>query len=249
MRDAARYVRDMAAIALFDPCYMSALRPDDAGHARRVLEALGDEVTLIDGRCCGQPAFNSGFRDDARTVGRGLLRAARGHEVVVVASGSCTGMVRHYLPGLFPGPRGDAAARIGSHFREFSDYVASHPGLPNLRFKLEGVVAYHDACHARRELGVSPRALDLLSRVEGLELRRIAHEDECCGFGGSFSVKLPEVSVAMMTAKLDEVRATGAQVLVSGDLSCLAHLEAGARGLGIELETWTLAELLSRALA
>jgi len=239
----------MALVALFDPCYMNALRPDDAGHARRVLEALGDEVRLIDGRCCGQPAFNSGFTSDARTVGRGLLRAAQPHEVIVVASGSCTAMVRHHLPGLFPGTRGDAAAKIGSRFREFGDYVATHPSLAGLPLKLEGVVAYHDACHARRELGVSSYALDLLSRVEGLELRRLAHEEECCGFGGSFSVKLPEVSTAMMSAKLDDVRATGAQVLVSGDLSCLAHLEAGARGLGITLETWTLAELLSRALA
>lgn len=249
MRDAARYVREMAVVALFDPCYMSVLRPDDAGHARRVLQALGDEVTLIDGRCCGQPAFNSGFSSDARTVGRRLLRAAQPHEVVVVASGSCTSMVRNHLPGLFPGTRAEAAAKIGGRFREFGDYVANHPEVANLSLKLEGVVAYHDACHARRELGVSSQALDLLSRVDGLELRRLAHEEECCGFGGSFSVKLPEVSAAMMAAKLDDVRAAGAQVLVSGDLSCLAHLEAGARGLGMALETWTLAELLSRALA
>jgi len=239
----------MAVVALFDPCYMSALRPDDAGHARRVLEALGDDVSLVDGRCCGQPAFNSGFRSDARTVGRGLLRAAQPYEVVVTASGSCTSMVRNHLPGLFPGSRGEGAAKIGARFREFGEYVAGHPGAANLALKLEGVVAYHDPCHARRELGVSAKAIELLSRVEGLEVRRLSHEDECCGFGGAFAVKLPEISAAMMTAKLDDIRATGAQVVVSGDLSCLAHLEAGARGLGVTLETWTIAELLSRALA
>jgi L-lactate dehydrogenase complex protein LldE len=239
----------MARVALFDPCYMAALRPGDAGHARRVLEALGDEVTLVDGRCCGQPAFNSGFRDEARTVGRALLRAAQPHDAVVVASGSCVSMAQHYLPSLFEGARRDGAASIAKRFHEFGDYVATHPKAASLALKLEGVVTYHDACHARRELGVSARALELLARVEGLEVRRLTYEDECCGFGGAFSVKLPEVSVAMMTAKLDDVRATGARVLVSGDFSCLAHLEAGARGIGIELETWTLAELLSRALA
>ncbi|MEO6397928.1 MAG: (Fe-S)-binding protein, partial [Tepidiformaceae bacterium] len=96
--------------------------------------------------------------------------------------------------------------------------------------------------------GVTADAVALMARIEGLELRRLSFEGECCGFGGAFSVKLPEVSVAMMTAKLDDVRGAGARVLVSGDYSCLAHLEGGARGMGLRLETWTMAELLSRAL-
>ena len=235
-------------VALFDPCYMAALRPEDAGHARRVLEALGDTVTLIDGRCCGQPAYNSGFRDEARSVGRGLLKAAQQHSVIVTPSGSCTSMVQHYLPGLFPGQRGLGAQFIANRFWDFTSYVAKHPKIESLALKLEGVVTYHDACHGRRELGVTPSALALIERIEGLELRRLNFEGECCGFGGAFSVKLPEVSVAMMTAKLDDVRGTGARVLVSGDYSCLAHLDGGARGIGLKLETWTLAELLARAL-
>ncbi|MBA4182128.1 MAG: Fe-S oxidoreductase [Anaerolinea sp.] len=235
-------------VALFDPCYMAALRPEDAAHARRVLEALGDEVTLVDGRCCGQPAYNSGFRGEAKTVGRELLKAARRHAEVVTPSGSCTSMVRHYLPGLYEGERQRGAQGIANRFHEFVTYVSDHPHLGTLALKLEGVVAYHDSCHARRELGVTPHALKLLGLVQGLEVRRLAYEDECCGFGGAFSVKLPEVSVAMMTSKLDDVRETGARVLVSADFSCLAQLDSGARGIGLKLETWTLAELLSRAL-
>lgn len=235
-------------VALFDPCYMAALRPEDAAHARRVLEALGDTVTLLDGRCCGQPAYNSGFRDEARSVGRGLLKAAQQHTAIVTPSGSCTSMVRHYLPGLFAGQRRLGAQSIANRFSDFVSYVAAHPKLDSLPLKLDGVVAYHDACHARRELGATPAAIALLARIEGLELRRLSFEGECCGFGGAFSVKLPEISVAMMTAKLDDVRATGARVLVSGDYSCLAHLDGGARGMGLKLEAWTLAELLSRAL-
>lgn len=238
----------MARVALFDPCYLYALRPDDAGNARRVLEALGDDVTLIDGRCCGQPAFNSGFREAARAVGREALRAAQPFEAVVMASGSCTSMVQHYLPTLFEGGRADGARKIAGRFHEFTSYVGRHPQLEKAAFALDGVVAYHDSCHLRRELGLTSEALALLGRVKGLEVRRLANEAECCGFGGSFSVKLPEVSAAMMRAKLDDVAATGARVLVSTDFSCLAHLDAGARGIGMSLEAWTMPELLARAL-
>ncbi len=238
----------MVRVALFDPCYLAALRPTDAGHARRVLEALGDEVVLVDGRCCGQPGFNSGFHDEARAVGTELLRALRDFEVVVSASGSCTSMVTHYLPGLFEGKKAEGAARIGGRVHEFAAYVASHGAIDRLALRLPGVVAYHDPCHYRRELGLTALALGLLARVEGLEVRRLAFEAECCGFGGAFSAKLPEISTGMMTAKLEDVAATGARVLVSTDFSCLAHLEAGARGAGQRLEMWSIAELLARAL-
>ncbi len=238
----------MHYVALFVPCYMSALRPIDAKHAERVLRALGDDVVLIDGRCCGQPAFNSGFRAEAKSVGRELLRAAQPHATVVVPSGSCTSMVQHYLPGLFEGARRDGAESIGRRFHEFSDYVQNHPRVGELRLRLDGVVTYHDSCHARRELGVTSSAIALIERIEGLELRRLQYEEECCGFGGTFSAKQPEISAAMMAGKLADVTQTGARVVVSADLSCLAHLESGARGMGLGVETWTIAELLSRAL-
>ena len=201
-----------------------------------------------DGRCCGQPAFNSGFRNEARTVGRELLRAVRDYDVVVAASGSCVSMVSHYLPGLFEGSKAEGAERIAGRFHEFVAYVASHPNLEQLGLKLDGVVAYHDSCHYRRELGLTALAVGVLEHIDGLEVRRLQFEDECCGFGGSFSVKLPEVSAGMMRSKLADVKASGARVLVSTDLSCLAHLESGARGTEQPLETWTLAELLARAL-
>jgi L-lactate dehydrogenase complex protein LldE len=227
---------------------MAALRPGDAAGARRVLEALGDTVSLIDGRCCGQPAFNSGFHPEARSVGRQLLRAAQPHRTIVALSGSCTSMVSHYLPTLFAGTKQLGAQSIANRFVEFTAYVAAHPNLDRLGLKLAGTVVYHDSCHARRELGLTDTVLSLLSRIEGLDLRRLEYEAECCGFGGSFSVKLPEVSAAMMSVKLGDLQASGGRVLVSTDFSCLAHLEAGARGLGMQIETWSIAELLARAL-
>jgi L-lactate dehydrogenase complex protein LldE len=238
----------VARVALFDPCYLAALRPTDATHARRVLEALGDTVELIDGRCCGQPAFNSGFRREARTVGTELLRAIQPYDTTVITSGSCTSMVQHYLAPLFPGRRGEGANLIAGRTREFTDYVAHHPAFPKLGLRLQGAVVYHDSCHLRRELGLTATAIEVLSRVEGLEVRRLGHEAECCGFGGTFSSKLPEVSRLMLTAKLDDVAASGARVVVSTDFSCLAHIENGGRALGREVETWTVAEVLARAL-
>ena len=239
----------MGKVALFVPCYMAALRPDDGGHARRVLERLGDEVDTIVGPCCGQPAFNSGYRAEARSVGRVLLRAAREHETIVIPSGSCASMVKHYLPGLWAGPRGASIERMADRFVEFGAYVAAHPNVAALALRLAGAVTYHDSCHGRRELGLTEGAVGLLEQIEGLDLRRLAYEDECCGFGGAFTVKEPEVSVAMARSKLADVASRGVRVLVSGDLSCLAHLEATARADDQPLETWTLAELLDRALA
>lgn len=238
----------MARVALFDPCYMSTLRPGDAAFSRHVLESLGDDVSLIDGRCCGQPAFNSGFGAEARGAGRQLLKAGQPFATVVVTSGSCTSMVRHYLPTLFEGSRAAGATSIANRFTDFASYVAGHPNLDSLIFKLPGVVAYHDSCHTQRELHASGAVLSLLSRVQELDVRRLGHEEDCCGFGGTFAAKQPEVSVAMMTNKLDDIALTGARVLVSADYSCLAHIESGARGIGIQLQGWSLSELLSRAL-
>ncbi len=242
------YNAPVARIALFDPCYMATIRPQDAANARHILEALGDDVALLDGRCCGQPAFNSGFRAEAKAVGRGLLRAGQPYAAVVTTSGSCTSMVRHYLPGLFEGERAQGALRIAERFVDFASYVVAHPNLGRLGLRLQGVVAYHDSCHTRRELGSSSAVLSLLGRIEGLEVRRLSFEEECCGFGGTFAVKQPEVSVAMLTAKLEDVAVTGARVLVSADVSCLAHIQSGAEGMGVQLEGWSLPEILVRAL-
>ena len=158
-------------------------------------------------------------------------------------------MVRHYLPTLFEGSRAAGATSIASRFADFASYVATHPRIDKVIFKLEGTITYHDSCHARRELHASGAAMGLLKRVEGLEVRPLLYGEECCGFGGTFSAKQPEISVAMMTSKLDDVSLTGARVLVSSDYSCLAHLESGARGIGMQMQGWSLPELLSRALS
>lgn len=238
----------MAEIALFAPCYVTMMRPTEVQDARQVLEALGDDVEVVDGRCCGQPAFNSGFPDEARRAGRETLRLAGEYETIVVPSGSCTSMVRHYLPGLWEDSRREAAEQRAARFVDFASYVSSHPVWRSLRPRLSGVVAYHDSCHGRRELGATAAVVSLLAHVEGLEVRRLAREDECCGFGGTFSVKLPEVSGVMAGWKVADIVATGARAIVSSDTSCLAQIQGQARQRGHAIEAWSLAELLARAL-
>jgi L-lactate dehydrogenase complex protein LldE len=238
----------MPKVALAIPCYVAATRPSDGPSAATVLRALGDDVTVLDGRCCGQPAFTSGFREESRRVGTEMLRDAQPFDAVVMPSSSCVSMVQHYLAPMFEGRRRNGAEHIGERFHEFASYVAGHAAVESLPLRLVGTVAYHDACHARRELGITSDVLGLLARIDGLDVRRLEFEDECCGFGGVFSAKLPEVSAGMRRAKLDDIVSTGARVVISTDLSCLGHLEAGAIAGGQALETWSLAELLERAL-
>lgn len=237
----------MGTVALLVPCYVAVMRPGEQRHAEAVLRALGEEVDVLDGLCCGQPAYNSGYRDEAKTTVRPLLKAAGDYDAVIVPSGSCTSMLHHYAPGLF-GDREEQAAKRAHRFHEFASYVANHPRRDELNLRLSGVVSYHDSCHGRRELGITETVVGLLESIEGLDLRRLQYEYECCGFGGAFSVKQPEVSTEMGTSKLRDVEATGTQVLVSADLSCLAHLGSLARAKGQPMETWSLAEVLARSL-
>ena len=233
-------------IGLFVPCYVAALRPRDVEHARRVLESLGDDVDVIDGVCCGQPAFNSGFRAEAKSVAREALRAARDYDRVVVLSGSCASMVMHYAPGLWEAHKREGAERIAGRFVEFASYVAGHSHLGDLGLRFTGAVAYHDSCHNRRELSATGTVTGLLSSIEGLDLRRLEHEDECCGFGGTFNVKYAGVAGGMAGSKLADVAEAGAPVLVSTDVSCLAHLtRAGGPN---SPATISMAELLAQAL-
>jgi L-lactate dehydrogenase complex protein LldE len=236
----------MAHLGLFVPCYLAALRPRDRDHATRVLEALGDTVEVIDGYCCGQPAFNSGFRDEARAVTREALRVSQPFGTVVVLSGSCTSMVQHYAPMLWDGPRAEAVEKIGQRFVEFTQYVVGHSHLGDLGLRLGETITYHDSCHNRRELRGTDDVVGLLASIEGLDLRRLQYEEECCGFGGTFNMKFPVVAGGMAGSKLADVRGTGASTLVSTDASCLAHLQRASGGE--QPETVSMAELLARAL-
>jgi L-lactate dehydrogenase complex protein LldE len=192
-----------------------------------VLERLGYQVDFPeDQTCCGQPAFNTGYRAEACQVARHFLKVFRDSEYVVVPSGSCTSMIAHHFHDLFPddpevaGGGSADAARLG-----VLKFVLEVAGVDDVGARLEDVVTYHDSCHALREFGIRDGPRRLLANVRGLELREMDAAEECCGFGGTFSVKLPEISGGMARTKIDSIVRTGAKTVVSVDSSCLMQIQ------------------------
>jgi L-lactate dehydrogenase complex protein LldE len=235
-------------VTLFATCLGDLMAPGTVADARRVLEACGCDVADPQGvTCCGQPAFNSGFDAEARRVARRTLRGlAATTGPIVVPSGSCGAMLRVHWRELFHGDRDEAAARdIAGRVVEWSTLVAERP-LPPLRW--QGRVAYHDSCHALRELRVKDAPRKLLAAVEGLELVELPSAERCCGFGGTFAVRYPDVSVAMADSKLADVDGAAVDALVSGDGGCLLHLSGRMSRTGSKVRALHLASLLAEAL-
>jgi L-lactate dehydrogenase complex protein LldE len=221
-------------VALFVTCLVDLVVPEVGVATARVLQRAGHEVVFPEGQtCCGQPAFNSGYRDEAAKVLRTTVRALSegGADAIVAPAGSCTTMLRTFAPTL---------GVDAPHVYELSEFLSAH-GMPEGR--LQARVAYHDSCHMLRELGLSsePRAL-----LEGVGAELVDWDAErCCGFGGTFAVRQPELSVAMADEKLRSL--DGAQVLCGADPSCLMHLRGRLRKLGSPVRVAHLAELLEEA--
>ena len=238
-------------VALFVPCYVDLIHPEVGVGAVRILRKLGVEVVYPEGQtCCGQPAFNSGFFDEARGVARHFLDVFEGEsfDYVVCPSGSCTTMVSHYYPFLMedrPGER-ERAEALGGRVRELSDFLVNVLGAnaADLGAGYEGRAVFHTGCHQRRELGVLREPKELLGRVEGLEIVEWENEELCCGFGGTFAVKMPDVSTAMADEKIKALEASGADTLISGDSSCLMHLGGRLKHKGYNTRVLHLAEVL-----
>ena len=238
-------------VALFVPCYVDQINPEVGVSAVRVLRRLGVDVIYPEGQtCCGQPAFNSGFFDEARSVGRhflGVFEKER-FDYVVCPSGSCTTMVSHYFPFIFkdlPDERARSEA-LGGRVREFSDFLVNVMGASakDLGAHHEARAVFHTGCHQRRELGVLKEPRELLEGVEGLDLVGWEKEELCCGFGGTFSVKMPAISTAMADEKIKALDRSGADTLISGDSSCLMHLNGRLKRTGRDTRVLHLAQVL-----
>lgn len=233
-------------VLLFGTCLLDLLAPAAGIAAVRLLQAAGVRVRLPVGQtCCAQPAYNAGYRQAARVVARQQLAALAGTAPVVVPSASCAGMLRVHYPRLFAGTAdAPAAEQLAARVYELCDFLANVLQVRLTDRGLPLILALHQSCSARRELAVAPAAAALLSQLAAVQVREPDHAQECCGFGGTFAVKAPEIAAAMAADKLTAIAATGAQVLVSQDLGCLLNLAGTARKARLDLRCLHIAEFL-----
>lgn len=226
------------SISLFVTCVVDQLYPKVGLAMADVLERAGYELDFPTGQtCCGQPAFNSGYREEARTVAEHFRKQFAHAEYVVVPSGSCASMISRHFAEL--------GAPAGPKVYEFSAFLTDVAKVEDVGARFEEVVTYHDSCHALRELKIKEGPRRLLRHVRGLELREMDAAEECCGFGGTFSVKFAGVSGGMARTKLESVKRTGAATIVSIDSSCLMQLQGVISREGLGIKTMHLAEVLA----
>jgi L-lactate dehydrogenase complex protein LldE len=234
-------------VQLLITCLADQLAPQVGEAVVDVLERLGHTVRFPEAQtCCGQPASNAGFRADATAMAARTVAVFADPAPVVVPSGSCAAMVRHAYPALLAGTADGAAAdALAARTFEFSQFLVDVLGVIDVGARFPGRVTYHDACHLLRDLGVQTPPRRLLAAVRDLELVEMPHPDHCCGFGGAFSVKFPEISTAILDAKLAGVLATGADAVVANDTGCLLQLAGGLAHRGAPVRTLHLAEVLA----
>ncbi|QGJ70256.1 L-lactate dehydrogenase complex protein LldE [Planctomycetales bacterium 10988] len=233
------------------PCFIDQLFPQVGIRMVEIFERLGHEVEYpMDQTCCGQPPFNSGFQDEARQVAVRVLEIFKSAEVVVVPSGSCAAMVKVFYPELFQeSPQEEAAKELAAKTWEFSQFLVEKLEVTDVGASFPGKVTFHDGCHGLRELGVKGAPRALLEKVRDLELVEMGEAETCCGFGGTFAVKFPQISTAMAQVKSNSAEESGAEYIVSNDASCLMQIQGYLdRQPKNEIRCFHLAEVLAKNL-
>jgi L-lactate dehydrogenase complex protein LldE len=235
-------------IGLFVTCLVDQVAPDTGRSTLRLLEAAGCTVEFPERQtCCGQPGFNAGFPEDARRLARHFTDVFEGYEAIVAPSGSCAAMVRRYYPTLFAGAERERVEAVSAKTYELTQFLVDVLGRPDLGIRVDTTVAYHASCHLLRELGVRDAPRQLLDDA-GVTVVEMGDAERCCGFGGSFSVSHPEISVPMADEKLDQALASGAGRLAACDTGCLVQLATRARRRGVDLEVRHVADVLAEGL-
>ncbi len=235
-------------MALFVTCLVDLYRPTVGFAAIRLLQRAGCDVEVPRAQtCCGQPAYNSGDRATTRDLALGILDAFGGFDYVVVPSGSCGGMLREHMPHLFQDdPNLSArAAALGARTFELVSFLTDVMGMNAVEAAYAGTATYHDSCSGLRELGVKAQPRKLLATVAGLALAEMAEPEVCCGFGGTFCVKYPAISLRMVGDKTRDIATTGADTLLAGDLGCLLNMAGKLRREGSAVKVRHVAEVLA----
>jgi L-lactate dehydrogenase complex protein LldE len=235
-------------VSLFVTCLADLFRPSVAFASIKLLEQAGCEVTVpLQQTCCGQPAYNSGDYEATVPLAQQVIALLEPADYVVVPSGSCAGMICHHYPKLLQGEWRDRALKLAAKTFELTmflkDIARIEPQLNNPPSTLS--VTYHDSCAGLREMSIKEQPRQLLQELCGIEVNELDQSEVCCGFGGTFCAKMPEISGKMVNDKLDHVLATGAKILAGGDLGCLLNIAGRAKRQGQEIEVRHIAELLS----
>ncbi len=237
-----------AKVALFVTCLVDLFRPSVGFATVKLLEEAGCDVYVPEAQtCCGQPAYNSGDRDMAMALARQTIAAFEGFDFIVAPSGSCGGMIKHHYPQLLAedadwAPR---ALALAAHTFELTQFLAEQCHKINFGARLSSHCTYHDSCSSLREMNVKSAPRHLLEKVFGLKLTEMQETDACCGFGGTFCVKFPDVSNAMVARKVAAIHATGADLLLAGDMGCLMNLAGKMRRDGSHVHVRHVAEILA----
>lgn len=233
---------------LFITCILDTLYPETGEAVVRVLQRCGVKVDFPqDQTCCGQPAFNAGMRLQARQMAENTIEILENSPGdIVIPSGSCTGMIRHGYQELFADDAAwlERAKTVAGRTFEFTEYLVNVIGVENLGTKFPHKVTYHASCHLLRDLGIDNEPRRLLEKLEGAEIIPLPKREECCGFGGLFSIEHPEISKAMLDRKIDNFVASGASFLVSCDAGCVAHISGGLHRKKISVTAVHIADVL-----
>lgn len=215
-------------IDIFIPCFIDQLYPEIGFNMLKIFKKVGCEVHYNPNQtCCGQPAYNAGYWDEAREVAEKFIKDFSNDRPVVVPSGSCAGFVKKHYPELFYNTAlHNECKQITKNLYEFTDFMVNILKITDIGAEFNSIVTYHDSCTALREYGIKDEPRELLKKVKNLQLREMKDSDVCCGFGGTFSVKFEPISIAMAEQKMQNALETGAEYLVLTEASCLMHLES-----------------------
>ncbi|MEO1192633.1 MAG: (Fe-S)-binding protein [Pseudomonadota bacterium] len=235
-------------VALFVTCLVDLFRPSVGFAAVKLLRAAGCRVDVPAAQtCCGQPAYNSGDRKDTAAIARKVIAAFEGYDYVVVPSGSCGAMISHHYPTLFgDDPHWQARAEeLAAKTHELVSFLVDTRGMSKVEASFEGAVTYHDSCSGLRELKIKGQPRRLLASVEGLSVTEMRDVEACCGFGGTFCVKYPQVSEKIVAEKTKAIAETGAGTLLAGDLGCLMNMAGKLKRDGSPIQARHVAEVLA----
>ena len=234
-------------VGLFVTCLVDLFRPSIGFASVKLLEDAGYTVDVpMAQTCCGQPAYNSGDREDTIAIARTTIETFEDYDYIVAPSGSCAGMLKKHYPTLFKdGDWAERAKAFSAKVYELTSFLTDVAGVDHVDVVHPGSVTYHDSCSGLRELGIREQPRKLLKSVDGLEIKEMPESDVCCGFGGTFCVKYPDISNRIVEDKTDSIRQSGAKTLLAGDLGCLMNMAGKLQRQGSDVEVRHVAEVLA----